>query len=139
MPPQRFAERFAPLTVYIAISVISEDPEMWGQKQEGGDGMAGSAQSDGSEASLGLRQASDAIDKLRSRIDQASQAMRELTQVTEQWAEGTQHRVRGMAKELRHHGERAVDSVSRQVEHNPMTSVAIAFAIGFLCATLIRR
>jgi len=115
---------------------------MWGQKQEGGDGVAGSTSSNGNEANatpLGLRQASDAIDRLRARIDQASQAMRDLTEVTEQWAEGTQDRVRGMAKELRNQGERTVETVSRQVEHNPMTSLAVAFAIGFLCAGLIRR
>ena len=44
-----------------------------------------------------------------------------------------------MAKELRAQGERAVGSVSEQVEHNPMTSLAIAFAVGFLVASLVRR
>ena len=114
---------------------------MWGQNQEGGDSVEGSGQSDGqgNGTSAGLRQASEAIDRLRSRIDQASQAMRDLTQVTEQWAEGTQHRVRGIAKDLRGQGERAVETVSRQVEHNPLTSLAVAFAVGFLCAALIRR
>src|SRR6266446_10469259 len=112
---------------------------MWGQKQEGGDGRVRSNGGEGNAISLGLPQATEAIEKLRSRIDQASQAMRDLTQVTEQWAQGTQGRVRDMAKELRTQGERAVGSVSRQVEHNPLTSLAIAFAVGCVLATLIRR
>jgi len=44
--------------------------------------------------------------------------MRDLTQLSEQWAQGTQGRVREIATELRNQGERAVSTVSQQVEHN---------------------
>ena len=109
---------------------------MLGQKQQADDRASDGA---GNGTSLGLRQATDAIEKLRSRIDQASQAMRDLTQVSEQWAQGTQGRVRDMAMELRNQGERAVSTVSQQVEHNPLTSLAVAFALGCVVGTLIRR
>jgi ElaB/YqjD/DUF883 family membrane-anchored ribosome-binding protein len=109
---------------------------MLGQKQQGEDRSNDGA---ANGTSLSLRQATDAIEKLRSRIDQASQAMRDLTQVSEQWAQGTQGRVRDMAMELRSQGERAVSTVSQQVEHNPLTSLAVAFALGCVVGTLIRR
>jgi ElaB/YqjD/DUF883 family membrane-anchored ribosome-binding protein len=109
---------------------------MLGQKQQSEDRADGGA---GNGTALNLRQATDAIDKLRSRIDEASQAMRDLTQVSEQWAQGTQGRVRDMAIELRNQGERAVNTVSQQVGHNPLTSLAIAFALGCVFGTLIRR
>jgi len=53
--------------------------------------------------------------------------------------QGLPERARYMAKELRSQGERAVGTVSQQVEHNPGTSLAVAFAVGFICASLIRR
>ena len=109
---------------------------MLGQKQQGEDRSNDGA---GNGTSLSLRQATDAIEKLRSRIDQASQAMRDLTQVSEQWAQGTQGRVRDMAMELRSQGERAVSTVSERVEHNPLTSLAVVFALGCVLGTLIRR
>ena len=109
---------------------------MLGQKQQSEDRSDGGT---GNGTGLNLRQATDAIDKLRARIDQASAAMRDLTQVSEQWAEGAQRRVRDMAMELRNQGERAVSTVSQQVEHNPLTSLAIAFALGCVFGTLIRR
>jgi ElaB/YqjD/DUF883 family membrane-anchored ribosome-binding protein len=109
---------------------------MLGQKQQSEDRADGGA---GNGTALNLRQATDAIDKLRSRIDEASQAMRDLTQVSEQWAQGTKGRVRDMAIELRNQGERAVNTVSQQVEHNPLTSLGIAFALGCVFGTLIRR
>jgi len=40
---------------------------------------------------------------------------------------------------LRSQGERAVGTVSQQVEHNPVTSLAVAFVVGFICATMLRR
>jgi ElaB/YqjD/DUF883 family membrane-anchored ribosome-binding protein len=109
---------------------------MLGQKQPGDERADGGA---GNETALNLRQATDAIDKLRARIDQTSAAMRDLTQLSEQWAQGTQGRVREMAMELRSQGERAVSTVSQQVEHNPITSLAVAFALGCIVGTLIRR
>jgi ElaB/YqjD/DUF883 family membrane-anchored ribosome-binding protein len=109
---------------------------MLGQKQSGEDRSNDGA---GNETAVNLRYATDAIDKLRTRIDQAAQAMHDLTQVSEQWAQGTQSRVREMATELRSQGERAVSTVSEQVEHNPLTSLAVAFALGCVVGTLIRR
>jgi ElaB/YqjD/DUF883 family membrane-anchored ribosome-binding protein len=102
------------------------------EKHEAGEG-------NGNGSGFGFGQASEAVDKLRSVIDQASQSIRELAQASEQWAVSAQERATEMAKELRSQGERAVGNVSEQVEHNPMTSLAIAFAVGFLVASLVRR
>jgi len=65
--------------------------------------------------------------------------MRDLTQVGEHWAHGMQYRARSVAKERRGQGDRAVGAVSQQVERNPLASVAVAFAVGFICASRIRR
>jgi ElaB/YqjD/DUF883 family membrane-anchored ribosome-binding protein len=111
---------------------MQEDKTMWGQKHEGRDGG-------GNGTILSSPGATEAIDRLRSGIDQASRAMRDLTQVGGNWAQGVQDRAVDMAKELRNQGERAVGTVSERVEHNPLTSLAVAFAFGILCATLIRR
>ena len=119
---------------------------MTAERQESGNRLLGSwaraGRSDGGEAdesSPGLRQATEALEKARSVIDQASQAMRDLTHGNGRWVQGAVDRAVDMAVGLRSQSERAVSTVSQQVEHNPMTSVAIAFAIGFLCATLARR
>ena len=100
---------------------------MWGQKQESsGDGML----------TFSAQRASEAIEMLRSGIDQATRAMRDLTETSGDLAQ----RAGGMAKDLRKQSERAVTTVSHQVEQNPLTSLAIAFAVGFIvCAALIRR
>jgi ElaB/YqjD/DUF883 family membrane-anchored ribosome-binding protein len=84
------------------------------------------------------QQASQALEGLRSVIEQASQVLRELTQAGTQWVQNTD-RAREMAQGLRVQGEQAVGTVSRQVEQNPMMSIAIAFAMGYLLATLTRR
>jgi hypothetical protein len=65
--------------------------------------------------------------------------MRDLTQVGEHWAHGVQYRARSVAKERRGQGDRAVGEVSQQVERNPLASVAVAFAVGFIRASPIRR
>jgi ElaB/YqjD/DUF883 family membrane-anchored ribosome-binding protein len=100
---------------------------MWGQKQElSGNGVL----------TLSSQRASEAIEMLRSGIDQATRAMRDLTETSGDLAQ----RAGDMAKDLRKQSERAVSTVSHQVEQNPLTSVAIAFAVGFVvCAALIRR
>jgi ElaB/YqjD/DUF883 family membrane-anchored ribosome-binding protein len=115
-----------------------EDKVMWGQKQESEDRSR--VGSDGGDGALpNARGASEAIERLRSGIDQTARAMRDLTQSGEHWALGLPSRTRDMAKELLNQGERAVGTVSQQVEHNPVTSLAVAFAVGFICASLIRR
>ena len=111
---------------------------MWGQKHEGENRSM--VRSDGGNgAFLSTQQASEAIEKLRSGIDQASRAVRDLTQVGGHWAQDLQERARDMANDLRSQGQRAVGTVSQQVEHNPLTSLGVAFAVGFICASLIRR
>ena len=92
---------------------------------------------DSSGTALG-QQASQALEGLRSVIEQASQVLRDLTQAGGQWVQNTD-RARGMAQGLRVQGEQAVGTVSRQVEQNPMMSLAIAFAMGYLLATMTRR
>jgi ElaB/YqjD/DUF883 family membrane-anchored ribosome-binding protein len=100
---------------------------MRGQKQElSGDGVL----------ALSSQRTSEAIEMLRSGIDQATRAMRELTDASGDLAQ----RAGGMANDLRKQGERAFSTISHQVEQNPLTSLAIAFAVGFVvCAALIRR
>jgi ElaB/YqjD/DUF883 family membrane-anchored ribosome-binding protein len=112
---------------------------MWGQKQEGEDRSTVRSDGGGNGALLSSREETEAIERLRSGIDQASHAMGDLTQVGEHWVHGLPERARDMAKELRSRGDRAIGSVSQQVEHNPLASLAVAFAAGFICASLIRR
>jgi ElaB/YqjD/DUF883 family membrane-anchored ribosome-binding protein len=44
-----------------------------------------------------------------------------------------------VAQGLRVQGEQAVGTVSRQVAQNPMVSIAVAFAMGYLLAAVTRR
>ena len=92
---------------------------------------------DSSGTALG-QQASQALEGLRSVIEQASQVLRDLTQSGGQWVQNND-RAREMAQGLRTQGEQAVGTVSRQVEQNPMMSLAVAFAMGYLLATMTRR
>jgi ElaB/YqjD/DUF883 family membrane-anchored ribosome-binding protein len=108
---------------------------MSGEKHESGERPGG----DGSGGGFGFGQAGEAVEKLRSVVDQASQSIRDLTQASEQWAQTAQRRATDMAKELRAQGEHYVGTVSEQIEHNPLTSLAVAFAVGFLVASLVRR
>jgi ElaB/YqjD/DUF883 family membrane-anchored ribosome-binding protein len=116
---------------------------MAADKQEGGgrsvvsDPNAKSTDGGDSGTALG-QQASQALEGLRSVIEQASQVLRELTQAGGQWVQNSD-RAREMAQGLRVQGEQAVGTVSRQVEQNPMMSLAIAFAMGYLLATMTRR
>ena len=105
----------------------------------------------------GSAQATEALDGLRSVVEQASQAVRDLTQASQQWTQIAQDRTREMGQELRSQGERALAGVSRQaqelrnqgeqavagvsnqVQQNPLTSLAIAFGLGYLLASLTRR
>ena len=92
---------------------------------------------DGSGIALG-QQASQALEGLRSVIEQASQVLRDLTQAGGQWVPNND-RAREMAQGLRVQGEQAVGTVSRQIEQNPMVSLGIAFAMGYLLSTMTRR
>ena len=92
---------------------------------------------DNAGAALG-QQASQAIEGLRSVIEQASQVLRDLTQAGNQWVQNSD-RAREVAQGMRNQGEQYVGTVSRQVEQNPMISIGVAFAMGYLLATLTRR
>ena len=71
---------------------------MWGQKQElSGDGVL----------AVSSQRTSEAIEMLRSGIDQATRAMRDLTEASGDLAQ----RAGGMAKDLRKQSERAVSTV----------------------------
>ena len=126
---------------------------MAAEKQESGNRSL-SSEARGSE---GFGQAGEALEGLRSVIDQASRAVHDLTQASQQWAKIAQERGRDMSEELRNQGQRALSSVSQQaqglreqgewalggvseqVERNPLTCLTIAFALGYLAATLMRR
>ncbi len=94
---------------------------------------------DEGKTAFGFGQASDAVEKLRPLDDQASRSIKDFTQASEQWAQDAQERARGIAKDLSEQGGRAVGAVSDTVEHNPLASLAVAFAAGFLLASLIKR
>jgi len=126
---------------------------MAAEKQDSGTLSLGSEPRGGNA----LGQATEALEGLRSVVDQSSRAVRDLTQASQQWSQLAQERAREMrqelrnqgeralagmsqqAQELRTQGERAVAGVSQQVEQNPLTSLAIAFALGYLVATVTRR
>jgi ElaB/YqjD/DUF883 family membrane-anchored ribosome-binding protein len=102
----------------------------------------GEARSAGGEANGGARgfaQADEALHGLRSAIDQASHTLRELSRAGEEWAKDAEARTLAIGKGWRGHGQRAAGGVARQVEQNPLTSLAVAFALGLLCAAMARR
>jgi ElaB/YqjD/DUF883 family membrane-anchored ribosome-binding protein len=108
------------------------------EQQDGsrsGDGRA-TLTADGEEA---FEQAGEALHGLRAAIDQTAKTLRELSRAGEEWAKQAEGRALEIGKGLRGQGERAVGGVARQVEQNPLTSVAIAFALGLLCAAAARR
>jgi len=86
-----------------------------------------------------FERASAALTGLRSAIDQASHTLRELSRAGEKWAKDAEGQAIEIGKGLRAQGARAVVGVARQVEQNPLASLAVAFALGFLCAILARR
>jgi ElaB/YqjD/DUF883 family membrane-anchored ribosome-binding protein len=126
---------------------------MAAEKQESGTRSLGGEAGNGDWSG----QAAEAVEGLRSLVDQASRTVRDLTQASQQWTQIAQERahdlgqgLRGQGKralagvsqqaeELRNQGEQAVAGVSRQVEQNPLTSMAIAFALGYLLASVTRR
>lgn len=114
-----------------------------GKQEDGGVSVGGDTSGnrtgDGEGSGTALAsQATEALERFRSVIDQAAQAMRDLSQATGQWAP-TADRAREVAQGLRSQGAQAVGTVSQQVEQNPMISIAIAFALGYLLASMTRR
>jgi ElaB/YqjD/DUF883 family membrane-anchored ribosome-binding protein len=86
-----------------------------------------------------LDQANEALHGLRAAVDHASQSLRELSWAGTHWAKDAEERALALGKDLRGRGERAVGGVTRQVEQNPLTSLAVAFAVGFVCAVFVAR
>jgi ElaB/YqjD/DUF883 family membrane-anchored ribosome-binding protein len=87
----------------------------------------------------GFNQAAEAVEKLRAVVDQASRSIKDLTEASEHWVQEAQERAREVATQLREQSNRAVGTMTETVEHNPLTSMAVAFAVGFLVASLIKR
>lgn len=90
-------------------------------------------------ANYTMQQATDTMERLRSVIDQATHTMRDLSQISGEWAGTAQVRAREMASQVRSQGEWAANTVSRQVEEYPLTSLVVAFGVGYLCGMMIRR
>ena len=103
--------------------------------QESRDRSAG----EGNGMAVGISQATETLEKLRTVVDQATRSIKDLTQVSEQWAQEARGRARDVAKQLGEQGDWATGKLSETVEHNPLTSLAIAFALGFLAGSLIKR
>ena len=97
------------------------------------------ASGNGDATALSFSKATEAVEKLRAVVDRASRSITDLTQASEQWAQGAQERAREVAQKLRGQPARAVDTVSQTVQHNPLASLAIAFAAGVLLASLVKR
>ncbi len=113
---------------------------------EGGNGsLLGDAQAkisemrDSAQDTMNAPQTRETLDRLRGLIDQASQTLRDIGTQSGEWTQAAQNRAGEMARQVRDQSGVAVDSVSRQIERNPLTSIGIAFAIGFVCAALIVR
>jgi ElaB/YqjD/DUF883 family membrane-anchored ribosome-binding protein len=87
----------------------------------------------------GFTQATETLDKLRAVVDQATRSIKDLTQVSEQWAQEARGRAREVAKQLGEQSGWASGKLSETVEHNPLASLAVAFVLGFLAASLIKR
>jgi ElaB/YqjD/DUF883 family membrane-anchored ribosome-binding protein len=102
------------------------------QREERADAAGG----EGNGAAAAFEHAGAALSGLRSAVDHASRSLRELSRAGEEWAKGAETRAIEIGKDMRGRGERAVGGVARQVEQNPLASLAVAFALGFVCATL---
>jgi ElaB/YqjD/DUF883 family membrane-anchored ribosome-binding protein len=129
----RVPERFLRGSILFCI-ILRKEPVMTEQQES-----AERASGDGKATAFGLSQATEAVDKLRAVGEQASRSIKDLTQASEDWAQEAPGRARGVGQQLREQSGRAVGTVSETVQHNPLASLAIAFAIGFLVASLIKR
>lgn len=90
-------------------------------------------------ASSAMQQATDAIERLRGVVEQATTTFRDLSQSGGEWAQQAQVRARDMANQMRDQGEWAVGTMSRQVEQYPMTSIVMALGVGFMLGMAVRR
>ena len=120
----------------MAKDTVHEEEQGPAERMPRADGGAAPPAEGASGEAVDLEQTSEALRGLRGAIDRASHGLRELGRTGEQWAE---ERALELGRGLRGQGERAVGGVARQVEQNPLTSVAIAFTLGVLCALAARR
>jgi hypothetical protein len=93
----------------------------------------------GDAVSYTVRQATEALEGLRGAIEQASTTMRELTRAGGELAGGAQVRTRDIAGQVRSQGQRAAGTVAHQVETYPLTSLLLAFGVGYCIGALTRR
>ena len=101
--------------------------------------IGGNGSAVGEAVSYTMKQATDAIERLRTATEQATATMRDLTQTSTEWAQGAQLRAREMASQVRSQGERAIGTMSRRVEEYPMTSLVVAFGVGWMIGMATRR
>ena len=109
------------------------------EKQEGMEPTNSSGNASANAGNYGMAQATEAMEKLRNVVDQASQSIKEFTQIGQQWAQSAPGRAQEVAQQVREQGGRAVSQMSETVEQNPLASIAVAFAVGFLLASLFKR
>ena len=94
---------------------------------------------EGNGFALGFTQATEAVDKLCAVVGQATSAIKDLTQVSEEWVQQAQGRAQEVAKQLGQQSDWATGKITETVEHNPMASLVVAFVLGFFMASLIKR
>ncbi len=105
----------------------------------GGSANTGNTSDNAGATGYGVAQATEGIEKLRGMIDQATQSIKELTQMGQQWAQNAPGRAQEVAQQVREQGGKAVGTMSETVEQNPLVSMVVAFAAGFFLASLIKR
>ena len=111
---------------------MPEHQETKERTTSGGNGEANAS-------NYGVVQATEAMEKLRTVVDQASQSIKDWTELGQQWAQNAPGRAQEMAQQVREQGGKAVGTMSETVEQHPLASMAAAFAVGFLLASLIKR
>ena len=90
-------------------------------------------------SSYAMKQATDAMERFRGVVDQATNTLRDLTQNSGEWARVAQVRAGEMASQVRDQSQWAVGTISRQVEQYPMTSLVVAFGVGWMIGMASRR
>jgi ElaB/YqjD/DUF883 family membrane-anchored ribosome-binding protein len=102
-------------------------------------GIASAEEAVSHASSYAMRQATDAVERLRTVVEQATTAVRDLSEASAGWAQDAQGRARDMAKDVRDQSERAVGAMARQVEEYPLTSIVVAAGVGFMLGMMMQR
>jgi ElaB/YqjD/DUF883 family membrane-anchored ribosome-binding protein len=74
--------------------------------------------------------------RLRADMSELTETLKRLARST---AEEGRERLRSTAEQSREHARQRWDSIEREIEQRPMTSVAIALGIGFILGKLLDR